>query len=107
MRVGTSSWTFDAFGVNITIPEETFVGYDLQPGGELLGWFEACAQAGCASGARQHVVSVLEAPAKVSLYSLPWQTSGWSREEIIVGHEFYGVNFDGKNLNLVHYRIPG
>ena len=105
VRVGTSSWTFDAFGVNIQ--EGSFVGAMPQPGGELLGQFRACAQAGCASGARQQVVSVLEAPAKVSLYSVPWPSSGWDTVVRIVDHEFYGVNFDGKNLNLVHYRIPG
>ena len=105
VRLGTSSWTFDAFGVNFQ--EGSFVGYEPQPGGKLMGWFEACAQAGCASGARQHVVSVLEAPAKVSMYSLPLPSSGSIRAESIVGHEIYGVNFDGKFLNLVRYRIPG
>jgi hypothetical protein len=103
VRLGTSSWTFDAFGV--TFWKGSLVGFTAQPAGGLLGTFETCARPERVDGARQRVVGVLEASDKVSMYSLP--SSGWIRAESIVGHEIYGVNFDGKFLNLVRYRIPG
>jgi len=106
VRLGTSSWTFDAFGVNIQ--EGSFVGFAAQPAGELLGTFETCARPGCVDGARQTVVGVLEAPDKVSLYSLqPRSRSEWHSVQIVVNHQLYVVSFDGKNLNLERYRIPG
>ena len=105
VRLGTSSWTFDAFGVNFQ--EGSFVGFAAQPAGELLGTFETCAR-GCVDGARQTVVGVLEAPDKVSLYSLqPRSRSEWHSVEIVVNHQLYVVSFDGKNLNLERYRTPG